>query len=160
MATTPGSLKLLALDPEDLTIVAAHLQDAVGVIGDLAYLPRERRFVALVNRFDWAGSVAAGNKDTGQRRRTALRFERVLKAEVQGIDLKHKGKVFAVLTAQFEPEGDPAETPGGTVTLLLAGGGAIRLHVECIEAVLEDLGPVWAARAAPKHDLGDDTKNK
>lgn len=163
MAPSSGSLKLLALDPEDLTIVAAHLQDAVGVVGDLAYLPRERRFVALLNRFDWAGTVAADNKDPkepGQRHRSALRFERVQKAQVQGIDLKHKGAVFAVLTAQFEPEGDPAETPGGTVTLLLAGGGAIRLHVECIEAVLEDLGPVWAARAAPRHDLGDDPSNK
>lgn len=160
MAPSSGSLKLLALDPEDLTIVAAHLQDAVGIVGDLAYLPRERRFVALLNRFDWAGTVAADRQDAGQRRRTALRFERVLKAQVQGIDLKHKGAVFAVLTAQFEPEGDPAETPGGTVTLLLAGGGAIRLHVECIEAVLEDLGPVWAARAAPRHDLGDDPKTR
>ena len=52
MATTPGSLKLLALDPEDLTIIAAHLQDAVGVIGDLAYLPKERRFVALQSQVE------------------------------------------------------------------------------------------------------------
>ena len=160
MATSPGSLKLLALDPEDLTVLAAHLQDAVGVIGDLAYLPRERRFVAILNRYDWAKAVAGEATGKGERRRAALRIERVLKAQVQGIDLTHKGEVVSVLTAQFEPEGNPEETPGGLLTLLLAGGGAIRLQVECIEAVLEDLGPVWAARGAPDHDLGKGSKTK
>lgn len=160
MASTPGTLKLLALDPEDLTIVAAHLQDAVGVIGDLAYLPRERRFVALVNRFDWAKTVAGEATDKGERRRSALRVERVQKAQVQGIDLRHKGEVVSILTLQFEPDGDPQDTPGGTLTFLLAGGGAIRLEVECIEVVFEDLGPVWAARGAPQHGLVDEAKSK
>lgn len=160
MTTSPSPLKLLALDPEDLTILAAHLQDAVGVIGDLAYLPRERRFVALVNRYDWAKAIAGEADKKGERRRAALRIERVQKAQVHGVDLKHKGEVISVLTMQFEPEGDPREAPGGLLTLMLAGGGAIRLEVECIEMVLEDLGPVWAARAAPDHHLGDDTKTK
>lgn len=157
MATAPDQLKLLALDPEDLTVVAAHLQDAVGLIADLAYLPRERRFVALLNRFDWAKAITEDGKtnEACERRRAALRVERVLKAQVQGVDLTHKGEVVSVLTLQFEPEGDPNETPGGTLTLLLAGGGAIRLQVECVELVLEDLGPVWAARAAPDHEIGD-----
>lgn len=148
MSSTNGNLKLMALDPEDLTVVAAHVQDAVGVIGDLAYVPRDRRFVALLNRFDWTTAIKDGEV---QRRRAALRIERVLKAQVQGVDLSHKGEVVAVLTIQFDPEGDPADTPGGMLTLLLAGGGAIRLHVECIEVVVEDLGPVWAARASPQH---------
>lgn len=156
MSPSDGPLKLVALDNEDLTVVAAHLQDAVGVIGDLAYVPRDRRFVALLNRFDWTSVLTEGAGD-GQRRRAALRIERVLKAQVQGIDLSHKGEVVAVLTMQFEPEGDPAETPGGTLTLLLAGGGAIRLHVECVEVVVEDLGPVWAARASPQHDVNSET---
>jgi hypothetical protein len=49
-------LKLIALDPEDLSIVSAHLQDAVLLVGDMVYQPRERRFVAIANRFDWGPS--------------------------------------------------------------------------------------------------------
>ena len=71
----------------------------------------------------------------------------VLGAQVQGLDHKDKGAVAELLAVRFEP-GDP---PQGQVTLEFAGGGAIRLNVECIEAELRDLGPVWQARSKPKH---------
>jgi hypothetical protein len=66
---------------------------------------------------------------------------------VQGIDLKNKGAVLALRAIAFEP----GEAPGGDVTLRFAEGGAIRLRVECIEAELRDLGPVWQARSKPQH---------
>ena len=50
---------------------------------------------------------------------------------------------------------EPAEEPSGTLTLQFAGGGAIRLQVECIEAELRDLGAAWATRSKPQH-AGDD----
>jgi hypothetical protein len=34
-------LKLIALDAEDLSVISAHLQDAVLKVGDIAYLPSE-----------------------------------------------------------------------------------------------------------------------
>jgi hypothetical protein len=142
-------LKLIALDAEDLAVISAHLQDAVLKVADMAFLPREKRFAAVTNRFDW---VEAINNNTGKakhyaRRRTALRFERVLSAQVHGIDLKNKGAVVSLLAIAFEP----GEPPDGNVTLRFANGGAIRLHVECIEAELRDLGPVWEARSMPQH---------
>jgi len=142
-------LKLIALDAEDLAIISAHLQDAVLKIADLAFLPREKRFAAVANRFDW---VDALNSDAAKekhyaRRQTALRFERVLGAQVHGIDLRNKGAVVSLLAIGFEP-GDP---PEGNVTLRFADGGAVRLHVECIEAELRDLGPVWEAKSRPWH---------
>ncbi len=141
------TVKLIALDTEDLTVLAAHLQDAVGSIGDMTFLPREHRFVALFNRFDWTD---ADQKNPAVRRRTALRIERVQRAQVQGIDLKAKGTVVNLLTAIFEPESDGS--PAGVLTLLFAGEGAVRLHVECVEAQLEDLGPTWAAKSTPHHE--------
>ncbi len=63
-------LKLIAFDEEDLKVVSAHLQDAVVRVGDMAYLPKERRFAALLNRFDW--ELAAGAGDGGKRRRKML----------------------------------------------------------------------------------------
>lgn len=142
-------LKLIALDAEDLAIVSAHLQDAVLKVADMTFLPREKRFAVVANRFDWVDAIdsdAAADKHYA-RRRAALRFERVLGAQVHGIDLKNKSSVVSLLAISFEP----GEPPEGNVTLQFADGGAIRLHVECIETELRDLGPVWEAKSRPKH---------
>ena len=151
-----SELKLIALDAEDLSVLSANLQDAVLRVGDVAYLPREQRFAAIANRFDWLGAAADGKGDTGDyaRRRSALRFERVLGAKLQSIDLNNKSAVLALLAISFEP----AEVPEGHVTLHFADGAAIRLHVECIEAELKDLGPVWQAKSKPHHPDDDPAK--
>lgn len=47
--------------------------------------------------------------------------------------------------------GTGAEDPAGKVRLDFAGGGAIELEVECIEAELKDLGAAWRARRVPNH---------
>lgn len=142
-------LKLIALDAEDLTVLSTHLQDAVMRIADMTYLKSEKRFAAVVNRFDWVHLVRPGVKDKDRhvRRRSGLRFERVLAAQVSGVDLGKKDDVLSLLAVAFEP----GELPGGHVTLTFAGGGAIRLTVECIESELKDLGAAWTAKRKPEH---------
>jgi hypothetical protein len=140
-----SELKLIALDAEDLSVLSANLQDAVLRVGDVAYLPREKRFAAIANRFDW--ETAEQGQGTYARRRSAVRFERVLGAQLHGIDLANKTAVLALLAISFEP----TQSPEGHVILHFADGAAIRLHVECIEAELKDLGPVWQAKSKPHH---------
>jgi hypothetical protein len=148
------TLKLIAFDAEDLAVLSAHLQDAVVKVSDMAYLPREKRFALIANRFDWTSAQAADRPSSLHRRcRTALRFERVLDAKLQGIDLAANAQVFCLLAIQFEP----GEAPGGFVTLIFAGEAAIRLEVECIEAELKDLGETWLARGLPCHPAEDKT---
>jgi len=60
--------------------------------------------------------------------------------------------VVSVLALKFAPKGDGSEDPGGTVEIVLAGGGAIRLDVECIDAELADLTAPWAAIGRPDHE--------
>jgi hypothetical protein len=146
MMSTMADLKLMALDAEDLSVISAHLQDAVVKVADLVYLPREKRFAALLNRFDWADALKDGRENFA-RRRTALRFERVLSAQLSGIDLKNQGKVLNLLAIGFEA----GEAPEGDVMLVFADNGAIRLRVECIEAEMKDLGPAWEAKSMPQH---------
>lgn len=144
-------LKLIALDAEDLAVISAHLQDAVLRVADIAYLRQDRRFAAIVNRFDWASPAASGKGPRGKaqhvRRRSGLRFERVLGAQTSGFDPKAKDAVLNLLAIGFEPKDEPE----GYITLLFSGDAAIRLHVECIEAELKDLGAAWRARAKPNH---------
>jgi Protein of unknown function (DUF2948) len=143
-------LKLIAFDAEDLDVISAHLQDAILKAGDMSYLPKEKRFVAVLNRFDWSLALESGVKRTALRRRqTALRFERVLKAQYTGIDLAHTDATLSLLALRFEPAGP--EDPAGAVVLYFSGSGAVRLEVECIEAEMKDLGPAWRARRRPNH---------
>ena len=123
-----AELKLIAFDADDLAVISAHLQDAVLKVGDIAYLPRERRFAAVGNRFDWADALTDGKAKTRDyvRRQMALRFERVLGAQLQGIDPKKEGAVLSLLAIAFEP-GEAPEDPSGHVTLHFADGAAIRL---------------------------------
>lgn len=147
-------LKLIALDAEDLSVVSAHLQDAVLLVGDMVYQPRERRFVAIANRFDWAQAAKATGSQANEfvRQRSAIRIERITAAKLQGIDLKAKQQVLELLAVEFHSVGPDA--PEGDILLLFAGGGGIRLTVECVELLLEDLGAAWAARAKPDHSDG------
>jgi hypothetical protein len=154
-------LKLIAFDADDLAVMSAHLQDAVLKVGDVAYLPGEHRFAALANRFDWAealqddkGAQQSGGQQNFIRRQAALRFERVLGAKVQGIDLDRKDAVLSLLAIAFEASEAP-DGPGGFVMLKFAQGAAIRLQVECIEAELKDLGPTWRAKSIPRHPDDD-----
>jgi hypothetical protein len=145
---SPG-LKLIALDAEDLDVVSAHLQDAVINVGEMAYLKNDRRFAAIVNRFDWTDALAGrgGRKKSFTRRRTGLRFENVLGAQLSGIDLSNKRQMLNVLAIRFES----TTAPEGTITIACAGGAAIRLRVECVEVEMNDLGAAWATKSKPNH---------
>lgn len=151
-------LKLIALDAEDLRVISAHLQDAVMRVSDLAYLPNEKRFAALANRFDWGKALDASGKAAKpvkgsakfERRRAGLRIERVLSAKVSGIDLKDRRATLALLAIDFTPS-DRADGPDGDVTLTFSGGAAIRLAVECLEFEMKDLGAVWSTKRSPSH---------
>jgi hypothetical protein len=148
-------LKLIAFDALDLGVISAHLQDAVLRVGDMAYLPKEKRFAAIASRFDWANALGQGDGRNGadkgfERRRSGIRFERVTNARTQGVNFRDKTTALALLAVTFEPTAGN-DSPEGDVTLTFSGGAAIRLSVECIEVELKDLGAAWAATRSPEH---------
>ena len=136
-------LKLAVLDADDLSIVSAHLQDAVVKVRDLAYLPAERRFAMLVRRFDWEAGPAEP-----RRRLTGLHFERVLGVQTRGIDRSRPDESLSLLAITFEQ----TDAPSGTAELVFAGGATVRLALECLEAAMKDMGPIWASASRPAHD--------
>jgi hypothetical protein len=148
--TEPDRLKLAALDAEDLAVISAYVQDAILKVGDLVYLPQEKRFVVAMNRFIW--EKAGGRRADYERRRAALTFDRVTSAKTSHIRRDRPDAVLELLAVSF----DATDTPGGVVNLVFAGDGMVRLEVECIEARLADLGAAWATAAKPSHDLAAD----
>lgn len=146
-----ADLKLLALDEDDLAVISAHVQDAVVRVGDMGHVARDKRFALLMNRYAWeAGGTKRRAK--GERRRTGLHFDRVEKVQTSGINLQSHDGALELLSVTFEP----GTKPSGTILLSFAGGGTLRLTVECIEARLADLGAAWSAKMRPEHDLSEE----
>ena len=143
-------LRLIALDTEDLAILSAHVQDAVLKVKDVYWLPSDRHFVVIMNRFVWeAQTLASWRRREYTRRRSALHFARVTKVQATGVGRGNPDAVLDLLAVRFEP----GESPSGEVVLDFAGGAAIRLSVEVLEAELTDLGPAWSTPHAPRHVL-------
>jgi hypothetical protein len=138
-------LKFVVLDEEDLEVVSTHLQDAVVKVSDVLWRPREKRLVVALNRFDWESAQAA--KPEFRRRRSALRFERVLSCKGRDVRPASTDGVLNLLAVEFSE----TDGPSGVVTLTFSGGAELRLDVECLEAELADLGPTWTAAACPVH---------
>ena len=159
-------LKLSACDADDLAVIAACTQDALAPIGEMAFLPAERRFVLALNRFRWdrldAAKLAARDGDrlpprqrtdatfleagdkgpTYERVHSGLRFENVTAARTKGIDLRDRVRILELLTIQAEP---------GAVSLVFAGGSVIRLEVSELRCYLEDFSDAWPTRWRPRH---------
>jgi DUF2948 family protein len=147
-------LKFVVLDEEDLEVASAHLQDAVLKASDILWRPQEKRVVVALNRFDWEGALSAqsvkgvkGADPQYQRRRAALRFERVLSCKCRQVDPARKDAVLNLLAVEFSE----TEAPSGVIMLTFSGGASVRLEVECLEAELADLGPSWTAASCPAH---------
>jgi hypothetical protein len=140
---------LAATDAEDLQVISAKLQDAVARVGDLVLLPQSRRFAALFNRFKWED--ADGKRGDNLRVRSGLHFDGVISAKSVKIMRGDPDAVLSLLAIQFLPTG--GEDPGGMIVLVFAGGGAIKLDVENIDAELSDISGEWAALGKPSHPI-------
>ena len=130
----PDTLKLIALDADDLAVISAHVQDARVQASDIVWRQDEMRLVVGINRLDWEQTLSGG---TAPRRAiAALRFDRVLACKSRNIDLEQPEAVLELVGIEFHP----CEAPGGSALLLFSHGGALRLDVECLECELTDLG--------------------
>lgn len=130
-----GQRKLIALDADDLAVISAHVQDAAVSVGDIIWRQSEKRLVVGMSRLDWDQTISG--EVTPRRLVSALRFDRVLACKSRDIDLDTPDIALELLGLEFHA----AEPPGGSVVLIFAGGGALRLDVECLECELADLGP-------------------
>ncbi|WP_313526781.1 DUF2948 family protein [Shinella sp.] len=140
------SLKLLALDAEDLAVVSAHLQDAVFKTDGLAFDARQHVFSVVVNRFVWENAASRGK--SFERRRAVVAFKRVNAVRSLGIDRKDTSAVFSLLAINFTPKG---EGPEGTLDVVLSGNASVALDVECVEVQLADTGGAWETSLKPRH---------
>ena len=146
------TLALQAHDEEDLAVISAHLQDAVGVVGEMAYVPKKRRFALLLSRFVWHDpeNKAAARGEKPKRVRAGVHVEGVEKVQVKGLPQDDPEAAYELLAITFQPSPQD-EDPSGVLEMAFAGGDTLRLSVECIEVFMADIGEPWTAQSRPRH---------
>ena len=145
MQESDTELKLVALEREGLDVISAHVQNTCVRREDMAWSPKQKRFVLSGMRYDWVGAKSGLEERVG----TVLRFERVLGVSHLGLADKRPDDGLNLLAVTFEK----TEPPSGMVFLTFADGSVARLEVECLEAELRDVGPRQPACECPGHAL-------
>lgn len=140
MPTPDQPLRLIAEDAEDLKVISAALQDAVGKIGDIVFDSGRRSLTLALNRFRWEAGA--------ERVRCGLQLGGVMSVKTRMLRRDAPEAVVELLAVEFEP----GEAPGGAVLLKFAGGGDLRCEVECVDAALADISAPWPTRHAPAHE--------
>jgi hypothetical protein len=142
MADVATPLRLLAQEPEDLAVISAALQDAIAKIGDIRWDAQARTLTLACNRFRWE---SGGRK--GERVRSALQLGDVAGVQARKLRRDAKSAVVELLSIGFEP----GEAPGGTILLTFAGGGDLRVSVDCLDVILVDVSEPWSTPRQPGH---------
>jgi hypothetical protein len=147
MAPDAALLKLRAEDAEDLLVISACLQDALVPVRDLAYIPEERTFLFVANRFRWENGVQPAPGEAGlERTLCGITFSEVTAVSYSGFRRSEKGRILSLLAIRAE---------NGKVHLEFSGGAAIRLEVACILCHAKDIGEPWPTPWQPRHDLDE-----
>ena len=156
-------LKLRGRDARDLETISACVQDALVPIAEIKYLPRERRFALMLNRFRWEAAQAAPAATTPvprsegeagdagfadreaalfERSHAVLTFDRVRGVKRRGLDQALRSGMLSLLGLFAQ---------GRYIVVAFAGGGAIRLEVDQIACHLQDIGEPWPTVWQPRH---------
>jgi hypothetical protein len=161
MSAMSTPLKLIARDGEDLQVVAGFLQDAIVPVGEMCFLPAEKRFAMVVNRFRWesapepvlpdaAEGDAAFEDGVGagiyERTHCALCFDGISAARLRGFDLRDRARMLCLLTIMEE---------GGAILLHFSDGACIRLEGTGWRLKVSDMGEPWPTTLRPEHPLDD-----
>jgi Protein of unknown function (DUF2948) len=155
-------LKIIARDAEDLAVVSACLQDALIPLNEMRYLPQERRFIMVANRFRWERAAQANpaaaahsgpvkdaafdsDEDFGdlQRVNAGICIDRVLSVRSKNIDRSKPDDFMSLLSITLDGK--------NALSMLFAGGGLIQVEIEALSFYLSDLGKAWPTQWQPDH---------
>jgi hypothetical protein len=142
-------LRLKAEDGDDLSVIAACLQDALIPLSEMVYLAEERRFLAAFTRFRRECLADPAQCEGLTQVQSVLAFNEVEAVHHLGLDSRFSGVRLELLTMIAAPLADGASD----ITLVFAGDAAIRLRARRIAATLADFGEPWPAPVPPAHDL-------
>lgn len=143
-------VRVIAQDAGDLPVISALVQDAVLHATDMTWQRPKRRFACLLNRFRWEDRAAAEAAGRGYERvRSLLVIDDVTAVRSSGFDRQDKDLVLSLLSLDWAAGADGT----GTLTLVLAGDGAVQVEVEALDIALRDVTRPYLAPSGkvPQH---------
>jgi hypothetical protein len=142
------NLKLSATSDEDLRVIAAHLQDAIVSVKDIASLKKNRIFLIQLNRFMWE-DVEKGVFRKNKRIRTILKFDNVTSVLAKNININDNKIFLDFLTIESNLLPDKSYE----IKLIFSKDSVIKIKAEVIDVTLDDQGLPWETQTQPKHDF-------
>ena len=136
-----NTLKLIAQDDEQLTIISSLAQDSIIKSNEMGYDKKTKRFALLMNRY-------RHEEENPSRIRTAIHFDYVDSVKSVGIDKETNDDILVLLAIRFEAKSKPS----GSIFLEFSNNKSITFDVESIETFLTDMGEPWKIPNKPVHD--------
>lgn len=138
-------LRLKAMEPAEIEVISALVQDSVFPASEMQWDRKRRRFGMLLNRFRWEYQGRQA-----ERVQSVLAFEDVTAVSSQGIERNDPDLILSLMSLSFEA----GEDGTGRIELTLAGDGAIALNVEAVEITLRDVTRPYLAPSGKRPDHG------
>ena len=144
-------VRLRAASVSDVEVISALLQDAIIPGEDMTFDRAGRRFVMVANRFCWdrpplEGVTSESGAPVYERRLCGVRIEGVNGVESAGMPATRRGALFNLLAITV------ADAADAKVEILFSDGVSLRLAVDGISILAEDLDDGRPTSVMPAHD--------
>ena len=144
-------VRLRAASVSDVEVISALLQDAIIPGEDMTFDSAGRRFVMVANRFCWdrpplEGVTSESGASVYERRLCGVRIEGVNGVESAGMPATRRGALFNLLAITV------ADAADAKVEILFSGGVSLRLAVDDVSILAEDLDDGRPTSVMPAHD--------
>ena len=144
-------VRLRAASVSDVEVISALLQDAIVPGEDMTFDRAGRRFVMVANRFCWdrpplEGVTSESGAPVYERRLCGVRIEGVNGVESAGMPATRRGALFNLLAITV------ADAADARVEILFSDGVSLRLAVDGISILAEDLDDGRPTTVMPAHD--------
>jgi hypothetical protein len=141
-----------AIDPADIEVMSAFLQDAVVPVSEMKWRRQHRQLAVLLNRFRWEDrDHAQQQKRPVERVQSLFVIDHVRHIASIGIDRSAPRAVLALLSLSYhEVEGASEE-----VQLTFSGSAAIKIKISALEISLRDVTKPYIAPSGqiPTHSV-------
>ncbi len=148
--TEENILKLRAVAAEDVEVMSALLQDGLVASSDLHYHKDEASFVMVINRFCWEQADDTESETQSNRCMCGLRVAHVKQVSQRGLSAG-VNQFYNLLSFTYE------ETKGNeqvvkSLTFTFSGGYGIKLIVDELALIVQDIATPHPGLARPQHN--------
>ena len=141
-----------AIDPADIEVMSAFLQDAVVPVSEMKWRKQHRQLAVLLNRFRWEDKDHAQQQNRPvERVQSLLVIDHVRHIASIGIDRSVPKAALALLSLSYQE----CEGASEDVQLTFSGSAVIKIQISALEISLRDVTKPYIAPSGhiPTHSV-------